>query len=454
MSNDKTRKQDRQTDDEKVPDRVCDFTNVDIPSKKERQRLERLQSTPEEDEHEQQENGQAPILSDFDVDYSYYHHIKRTIEWLERRGADSHEIRAWQAAEEAAYRDLGRKLWQLRHETSIPPLGPVKTMDQDLATERAPLIYTVKDLHARDGNLHIIAQNKRGKTTLALNLVRALLDGEPFLGQFDTYFPKRRILYLNYEVSRKRFESWVRTIGLNNTNRLVVMHLRGMNRPINADHTRREVIGIARRYNVGMIIVDPLQKAFPGSGRQGDPNDEMNRMLDIFDQLKVAASIDDAVIVAHAGNQDSDRARGASAIGGSADNTWVLTSKTADATSTRMFSAYGRDVELNGQHPLRFHSSTLRLTMPDTTPDKPTAQPLGLPDHGLLAVERCIAETDAARGVSNIRKYFRGLEGSKHSKALKAAVVDGYLDKKSEGSAQVFTITEAGQLRCDELRGG
>lgn len=370
-------------------------------------------------------------------------------EWLVGMIGDEPEELSADAVEEA------RKAWA-RHEGGrlahhwldsqrIAGDIEVRTVAEQLEDDHAEMVWTVQDLHARGDNTMLVAQNKVGKTTLALNLVRSLIDREEFLGQFHTDLPDGRVLYLNYEVSDVRFLEWLRRLDLANPDRLVVLHLRGKVFPLDHSAVHERVARAARAHDARLLVVDPFQRAFTGESEAD--NAEVGRFLAKLDELKDRAGVPDLIVVDHAGHSESarDRARGASVKGGWPDSTWSLTRN----SETRRFTAFGRDIDI-ANRALRFDAESLRLTLTEAAPT--VSRPaLSLADHGLLAVIRAVQEMGEARGVAEVRRYFEGLEGSKHSKALKAAQDLGFVQREVEGQAHTFAVTEAGQERYAQI---
>src|SRR4051794_40190245 len=75
------------------------------------------------------------------------------------------------------------------------------------------------------GRLLLTAKRKAGKTTLAGNLNRSLITGEPFLGRFDVEKIDGRVVVLNYEVGGAQYARWQRDLGIP-PDRLFIINLR------------------------------------------------------------------------------------------------------------------------------------------------------------------------------------------------------------------------------------
>jgi RecA-family ATPase len=57
-----------------------------------------------------------------------------------------------------------------------------------------------------------VAQRKTGKTTLELNLAKALVDGRHFLGQFEVRPIAGNVAIVNYEVSARTLAGWAQQV--------------------------------------------------------------------------------------------------------------------------------------------------------------------------------------------------------------------------------------------------
>jgi RecA-family ATPase len=87
-----------------------------------------------------------------------------------------------------------------------PPERPTTLYDQ-LADGVPEIDYVVEELMT--GIVQLNAQKKAGKTTLAMNIVRSMLIGEPLLGRFCVNTTEDdRIAYLNMELSNEQMLNW------------------------------------------------------------------------------------------------------------------------------------------------------------------------------------------------------------------------------------------------------
>ncbi len=96
-------------------------------------------------------------------------------------------------------RDRAQEMHRAAKAGPIPPFD-AGTLSEVLARPAQPP-SRVDGLIPADASTEIVAQRKTGKTTLMLNLARALLTGEDFLGRFPVRPLQGQVAFLNYEVS-------------------------------------------------------------------------------------------------------------------------------------------------------------------------------------------------------------------------------------------------------------
>ena len=190
----------------------------------------------------------------------------------------------------------------------------------------------------------VVAMRKTGKTTLLLNYARAILTGEPLLGQFEgiPLDPDAKVAFLNYEVSGAMLGRWAHDVGVP-VDRLYLVNLRGRRNPLGHPDDRAELAAQLRDQNVQSVIVDPFGRAYTGDSQ--NDNGEVQAFLvdlDMFVRSEVGAT--DLVLATHAG-WDGERSRGASALEDWGDTIITLTRDKDDDTK-RFMKANGRDVDI------------------------------------------------------------------------------------------------------------
>ncbi|WP_367402488.1 AAA family ATPase [Kocuria marina] len=240
--------------------------------------------------------------------------------------------------------------------TAIPP---GVRLDQFLEVPDEDTVYRVDQLWPTGGRVLLAAQYKAGKTTFVANLLRSLVDGDPFLGQFKTE-PVQRVALIDNELDERTVRRWLRAQGIRNTQAVHVYPLRGKAGAFNLldDTVRaqwaRELAG------VDVVLFDCLRPALDALGL--DENHDAGRFLVAFDALLSESGATEATLVHHMGHS-GERSRGDSRILDWPDATWKLVREdTENPASPRYFSGFGRDVD-HAETALTYHDENRHLTL-------------------------------------------------------------------------------------------
>lgn len=235
------------------------------------------------------------------------------------------------------------------------------TLTDELALPEEPVTYAVQDILPTRGNALLTAAFKSGKTTLVTNLLRSYADGDPFLGRFTVTPGAGRIGIFNYELSAEQYRRWLRAQGIQNTDRVAVLHLRGHRLPLTSPSVEDWIVAWLLEQEVTFWIADPFARA--ATGTDENSNTEVGVWLDTFDVIKERAGVSEAVLATHTGRtemeQGQERARGATRLDDWADVRWLLVK---DDEERRYFRATGRDVDL-AEEQLAYDPVTRALTI-------------------------------------------------------------------------------------------
>jgi len=169
------------------------------------------------------------------------------------------------------------------------------------------------------------------------------------------------VVIFNYEVEPRQYRQWMREVGIINTDRVKLVHLRGLRMPMTSEFVQERVVDILKGFNAQTWIVDPLARAFVGSGDENS-NSDMGTFLDTLDVIKYEAAVDNLIVAAHTGRASEsgiERARGASRFDDWADVRWLLT---RNDEGQRFLKAHGRDVDME-QHVLSYDQHSRHLTV-------------------------------------------------------------------------------------------
>lgn len=220
------------------------------------------------------------------------------------------------------------------------------TLTDELALPDDEVTWAVDQVLPTGGNVLLAAQYKTGKTTLTSHLARCVADNELFLGRFAPAELSGRVALWNYEVSEGQYRRWLREAGINATDAVAVLNLRGYVLPLTSPVAADWMVRWLAERRTELWVVDPFARAFTGDNE--NDNTQVARWLDLLDEVKARAGVRELVLATHTGRAQQEagqeRARGATRLDDWADVRWLLT---ADDDGNRYFRATGRDVEVD-----------------------------------------------------------------------------------------------------------
>lgn len=210
--------------------------------------------------------------------------------------------------------------------------------------------FSIDGLLPLGGNVLFSARHKTGKTTLITQLARAYADGVPFLGRFAVNFPDdSNVGLFNFEMSPAQYHRWMRRVRIDNPDRIILFHLRGISLPLGVPAVRDQIVEWLIANRIGVWIIDTAARAMC----DGDPNknEEVNPWLTHIAEIKARAGVRDVIILHHmahstGGTGAEQRGMGATAWSAWPDALWNLTK---NDEGQRFFSANGRDVDVPQQ---------------------------------------------------------------------------------------------------------
>lgn len=258
-----------------------------------------------------------------------------------------------------------RRLRAKQRPTEAPTIS---LLDEFLSIEDPPQRYRLEGLWPLGGRVMLAAQFKAGKTTLVGNLVRSLVDGDPFLDQFavERLADDRRVVIIDDELDQRMIRSWLRDQGIANTRAAAILPLRGnlASFDILDPAVRSQWATALRQAGADVVVLDCLAPLLDALGLSEDK--EAGQLLVAFDELLGEAGASEAVVVHHMGHS-GERTRGASRLRDWPDVEWRLVREKGedgenDPAAPRYFSAYGRDVDIS-ESALQFDPATRRLSL-------------------------------------------------------------------------------------------
>ena len=275
----------------------------------------------------------------------------------EQRATQGRETRKQRAREQ---REFKRELDAEEYATVGEP--EILTLRERLARERPPVCYRVAQLQKVNQRVLLAAQFKAGKTTLAANLSRSLLDGELFLGTYPVVKIDGVLVLFDFEMDGTQLDDWYDAQDIDNDDRLLVIPMRGLASAFNIvdRDIRRKWAHLLKSRGVTYLILDCLRPVFDALGL--NEHTEAGLFLTALDALLREADIPEALVIQHMGHT-KDRARGDSRLLDWPDVGWTLVrEKDDDPASARFFKAYGRDVDVP-ETQLAYDPTTRRLSV-------------------------------------------------------------------------------------------
>ncbi|WP_157997664.1 AAA family ATPase [Mycobacteroides stephanolepidis] len=247
---------------------------------------------------------------------------------------------------------------------AVPTPEPVG-LDALLTEPDEDAAYRVGELWPTGGRVLLSAPYKAGKSTLVGNVIRALADGGPLLGRFDTT-PVGKVVLIDTELDRRTLRRWLRDQGIRNTAVVSVVSLRGAVSAFDILDPATRAEWAQRLAGADVVILDCLRPVIDALGLSEDK--DAGKVLVAFDALLAEVGADEGMVVTHMGHQNGparERARGDSRLMDWADSLWKIVrggDDTDDDTArSSFFSALGRDVALP-EGKLAFNSDTRHLT--------------------------------------------------------------------------------------------
>lgn len=281
-------------------------------------------------------------------------------------------VRAWDAD------DLARQMRAQRVFTP-PPDDVSYTWAQRVSVPRPPVQFAVEGIAAVGQNVTITGQYKAGKTLLGLNLVRCLVDGDPFLGQFKVGTNNggsARLGFWSLEMSMTDLDGYVDPLGITDdgASRLAVLSGRGYGVNVLTDVGKTWAINWLKQYGVASWVIDSHARMCRMAGVDENDNGAVLGLLHRLDEIKEQAGVGELYYLVHTGRGDNGseggsnggtaRARGATVIDDWADARWVLTRQ----GTVRFLSVEGRSVTDMSPRSIDFEPETGRMTLGNHDP--------------------------------------------------------------------------------------
>lgn len=223
--------------------------------------------------------------------------------------------------------------------------------------------YLIDQMMPYDGYVLVTGQKKVGKTTLMINVIKALTQKEKFLGEFSTH-EKSRVALFDTEMSKRQHMLWLESAELLDERKLYTENLRGEARALGLfdDEMEERLVQKLIDQGIDVMVIDPLGPILRAYGIDENSNSEVGRVIDRLLTIKQAANVSGLLINQHQGKDGNLGARGASVLEDTPDAIWKLTRD--DRTKRTTLAAFGRDVDETRDLEFDLESRTLNAVRP------------------------------------------------------------------------------------------
>ena len=335
---------------------------------------------------------------------------------------DQHAERLNAAIERERVRREARRFVDAE-EVPRDPLPPFPTLRERLAQPAPASVMRIDGWQPIQSRAVLAAQFKAGKTTVRDNLIRSLVDGDPFLGRDRVTALTGTLALIDLEMSEYQMDRWHRDQGIYHDDRVHVAALRGRAASFNLLDLdiRREWAARFRAVQTEYLVLDCLRPVLDAIGLK--ESDEAGRFLVALDATLADAGISEALIVQHMGH-GNERSRGDSRLRDWPDVEWRLMRRDENPASERYLTAYGRDVDIP-ESLLTYNPVTRHLTLAGGNRRDAAGR------DALAAVVALLSDGEARSG----RQIKTALEDSEYPRdaidqALHMGVRDGVLVKR------------------------
>lgn len=214
------------------------------------------------------------------------------------------------------------------------PFEPPLSMDfKQFVSQPLPEIqWIVKGLIDHGDNTLLSGKYKIGKSTLMINLLQSLVDGEPFLGKYPVQL-EGTVCYMNYELEASKAQLWIGDADVRRKSRGRILNLRGKMKsdPLASEEGREWFVTHMQEWGVSVIVIDTFRVAYRGNPNDNAEAAEFTRMID---DVKARADVPNLILVNHFGRKDHEAGEehglGATELDNWADARWVFTRKGED----------------------------------------------------------------------------------------------------------------------------
>lgn len=348
------------------------------------------------------------------------------------------EQKIGEEAERIRIRDAARRL--VAADGWTPPDDKGTLADQLLEPD-VKLAWHFENLAFHGANIAVIAEAKAGKTVLVLNVIRALVDDAPLFGYFpvkDSLGAGRKVAWWNAELVEAQAKEWLRSLGIENPDRVVPLHMRGAHMPFEVQDVEDWTVAWLKKYEVAVWIIDPKSALFDGEENSATEN---GAWLKAIDRIKRRAGVETAFLVHHASQGvDLDeastneiqrlRGRGSTRLTGWQDVQWSFVGQ---GSAARYLSALGRDVDLQQFGGLSYNPVTRSLVWDGSSTSAKETRNIRMAREAWDQLQE-----GEELNTREIQSRMSGLKPEYKREALDLAVQRGWLERRNGPSNAVL----------------
>lgn len=207
-----------------------------------------------------------------------------------------------------------------------------------------PVTYRIKDLLTDTGNVLISAYRKAGKSSLILDLLKAMTQEAPFLGSLPCEPLDGVAVYVNIELDQAMLRGYCETMGIDikRNKQLLVADYYGRvgEFDIEDEDWCIDFASYLKKVGAAALVVDPIHPVIAMHGGDSNDNDQSRQVMEILGSIRRRARLDHLFVIDHTGHADKTRARGASGKEDWADILWNIEARDGG----RALTAIGRGV--------------------------------------------------------------------------------------------------------------
>lgn len=272
-----------------------------------------------------------------------------------------YERAKWEEAiEDALFNGRARReAKRILSEEEVPsqPIPDVDPMEDFVNEPDEEVRYRVEGWQPFGTKILIVGQGKAGKSHLAHNLIRSLVDGTRFLKHAKTNPIDGTVALFDFELSKTMGRRWLCKQEIKNHEKVRAWWMRGSASSFNIldPAIRRDWVYRLAEINATYVVLDCLRPVMDALGL--DEHNQAGKFFGAFEALLKDAGIEEAAVVHHMGHS-GERSRGDSRIVDWPDAQWLLTLENiVEQSSPRFLRAFGREIHREEQKVIFDHEN-------------------------------------------------------------------------------------------------